>query len=112
MSQNENKFEALEEEKKVVVTPDDVRGALDFFKHFEIAYPQSLQDAVDNFVGNQTFENQQRLKYELCKTMATSEHEAFKDEMFQKIIKEVTEVSYDMQFDYDLERTLSETDSK
>lgn len=114
MSQNEsNKVEGLaEEDKEVKITPEDARGALDFFKHFDIPYPASMQAAFDEFCANPTYENQYRLKFELVRTITTSDHEAFKDEMFKKIVEEVNDTTYEMQFEADLEKTLAENDSK
>ena len=94
--------------KKVVISADDCRATLDFWTHFDIPIPQGLSEAVESFSKEQTLENQDKVKLEICKAIATSDHEAFKDEIFSKIVEECANVSFEMQFDKDLEETLSE----
>jgi hypothetical protein len=95
-------------ESKVTVTPEECRAALDFWTHFKIPAPQSLVDAIERFSQNPTLENQDIMKLEICKSIAETDHEAFKDQMFQQIVQECAGVSFEMQFDKDVEKTLSE----
>jgi hypothetical protein len=96
------------EDKKVVLSPEDCNAALDFWKHFNIPIPQGLSDAIDLFSANSTIENQDKIKLEICKAIATSDHEAFKDEMFSKIVTECETVAFDMQFDKDFEEKVTQ----
>lgn len=108
MSDTENKDGEVQEKKnKIVVSPEDCFAGLDFWKHFNIPIPAALEQAMNDFKENQTFENQQRIKLELCRAISQTDHDAFKDEMFQKIIVETESVTYDMQFERDLEDTLT-----
>lgn len=97
-----------ENENKIVISPEDTNAALDFWRHFDIPMPKSLQDAVDAFSKDVTFENQQRVKLEITKAIATTDHEAFNDEMFTKIKEECAAVSFEMEFDKDFEETATE----
>lgn len=103
--QNSSSREQTEqvEKEKVVVSPEDCNAALDFWRHFKIDIPANLQTALDNFTAEQTYANQQKLKLEICLAISTTDHEAFKDEMFNKIVEECSSVAYNMQFDRDLE---------
>jgi hypothetical protein len=96
-----------EKDTTVVISPEDCNAALDFWRHFNIPIPQNLQDAFDLFSTDPSFVNQERIKLEVCKAISQTDHEAFKDEMFQKIVEECAGVTFDMQFDKDLEKTLS-----
>ena len=97
-----------EKENKVVISPEDCNAALDFWKHLQIPVPQGLQLAMDTFSKDPTFENQDKIKLEVCKAIAETDHEAFKDEMFQRIVEECGGVTFDMQFDKDFEATVTE----
>jgi len=97
-----------EKENKVVISPEDCNAALDFWKHFQIPVPQSLQLAMDTFSKDPTFENQDKVKLEVCKAIAETDHEAFKDKMFQRIVEESSGITFDMQFDKDFEATVTE----
>lgn len=103
----ESKDQLAEKENKVVITPEDCNAALDFWRHFEIPIPAALQTAFDSFAANVTFENQEKVKLEICRAISETDHEAFKDEMFQRIVEECAGVTFDMQFDKDFEATVT-----
>lgn len=92
--------------KQVVISPEDCNAALDFWCHFNIPISSELQTSVDDFSKSPTFENQEKLKLELTRAIASSDHEAFKDEMFKMIVSECESVNFDMQFDKDFEETV------
>jgi hypothetical protein len=103
-----SKDESVIDDSKVVISAKDCGNALDFWKHFNIPIPSELQKAMDAFAKNPNFSNQERVKYEVCKAISTSDHAAFKDDYFSKIVEECAAVAYSMTFDRDLENTLSE----
>lgn len=96
-----------EEKNKVVISPEDCNAALDFWRHFEIPIPSALQEAFDAFSAEPNFTNQQKVKLEICRAISTTDHEAFKDEMFEKIVEECANVTFEMQFDKDFEAEVS-----
>lgn len=104
MSENN---ESQEKQQSVVITADDCNAALDFWRHFNIPIPSELQSAFDAFANNPSLENQDKVKLEVCRAISETDHEAFKDDMFSKIVEECAAVTYDMQFDKDLEKTLT-----
>lgn len=109
MSDSETQSDALiEKDTKVVISPEDCNAALDFWKHFEIPITAGMQTAFDLFAKEPTFENQEKIKLEVCRAIAETDHEAFKDEMFQRIVEECSGVTFDMQFDKDFEATVTE----
>lgn len=93
--------------KQVVISPEDCNAALDFWRHFNIPISPEFQSAMDAFSKEPTFENQEKVKLEITKVISTSQHEAFKDEMFEKIVSECQGVNFDMQFDKDFEEEVS-----
>lgn len=99
--------QGVEKEKKVVISPEDCNAALDFWRHFNIPIPDALQAALDAFAADSSFENQEKVKLEVCKAIATTDHDAFKDDMFSKIVEECEGVSFEMQFDKDLEAEIT-----
>lgn len=111
MSQDNNENNALQEvSRTVVVTPEDVAGAAEFWPQFEVPLSADLRTAFEQFIKNPTFENQKELKLQLTKEVSSSEHEAFHDEMFKDIREECRNVQYDMSFDKSLENQLSSED--
>ena len=107
VSQEESKLVSGAKDTTVVITPEDCIAALDFWRHFNIPIPTALQDAFDSFSKDPVFLNQEKVKLEICRAISETDHEAFKDEMFKKIVEECAGVTFDMQFDKDLEKTLS-----
>lgn len=100
---NEQASPTAEKDKKVVISPEDCNAALDFWRHFNIPIPASLQGALDAFAADPSIENQDKVKLEVCKAISTTDHEAFKDDMFSKIVEECEGVTFEMQFDKDFE---------
>jgi hypothetical protein len=106
MSQNE-KNELQEVVRKVVITPEDVAGAAEFWPQFEVPMPSELKAAFDNFQKDPTLANQDELKYQLAKAVSTTDHDCFKDEMFKEITEECQGVTYEMNFNKTLEQQLT-----
>ncbi len=98
---------SVEKEKKVVISPEDCNAALDFWRHFNIPIAPALQAAMDAFAADSSFENQEKVKLEICRAISTTDHEAFKDDMFSKIVEECAGVTFDMQFEKDLEEEVT-----
>lgn len=97
-----------EKEQKVVISPEDCNAALDFWKHFNIPIPPEFQAALDAFAADPSVVNQDRVKLEVCRAISTTDHEAFKDDMFTKIVEECEGVTFEMQFDKDFEASVAE----
>lgn len=96
------------EDEKVVISARDCQSALDFWRHFNIPVPTDLHKAVELFTEDPCFSNQEKVKFEVCKAISTSDHAAFKDDYFTKIVEECAAVAYSMTFDQDLEKSLTE----
>lgn len=95
-------------EDKIVISAKDCQSALDFWRHFNIPIPAELQKAIEAFSEDPSFNNQEMVKYQVCKAISTSDHAAFKDDYFIKIVEECAAVAYSMSFDEDLEKSLTE----
>jgi hypothetical protein len=108
MSEDTNAQTAVEKEQKVVISPEDCNAALDFWRHFNIPIPSNLQSAMDTFAQDPSFTNQEKVKLEICRAIAQTDHEAFKDDMFKKISEECEGVTFEMQFDKDFEEEVTE----
>jgi hypothetical protein len=102
-----NETSSTEKERKVVISPEDCNAALDFWRHFNIPISADLQGALDAFAADSSILNQDKVKLEVCKAIAITDHEAFKDDMFSKIKEECEGVTFEMQFDKDLEDTVT-----
>lgn len=107
MSENLEK-DYQQNEEKVVITPEDAMAAFEFWKQFDIPVMPGLSEAFDAFCKNPTVENQNNLKYLVCKAIATTDHECFTEETFKKVGEECGEVAYELGFSRDLENTIGE----
>ncbi len=92
-----------EAQNKVVISSEDCNAALDFWRHFNIPIPADLQKALEAFAADSSPANQDKVKLEVCKAISTTDHEAFKDPMFEKITQECESMTFEMQFDKDFE---------
>lgn len=99
--------EQVVQENKVVVTPEDAKAAFEFWHQFQVPVMPGLKEAFEKFQADPTFDNQQHLKLMVCKAVATTEHDCFKDETFKKVAEECAEVAYDMEFDRDFEEAVA-----
>ena len=97
---------------KVVITPEDCAGAAEFWTHFDVPMLPELREAIDRFAKEPTFENQNEVKFAVCKAIAYTKHDAFNDEMFKEIVEECANEVYNMSFDRDLENKLASRDEK
>jgi hypothetical protein len=93
--------------KKVVISADDAKAALEFWKFFEMQPPEDLTKAVEDFCQSPVFENQQSFKLALTKAITESDHPAFNDQVFEKIKTQCAEVAFKMEFEKNLEKELS-----
>jgi len=103
-NQNEN-------EKKVVITPDDAKAAFEFWNQYDVPVIPGLKEAFDRFCTSPTFDNQEALKYLVMKSIVTTDHEAFKDESFKPVLSECRDVYYEMNFEKDFENIIGEDTS-
>lgn len=92
--------------RKVVISPEDVNGAADFWNHFKVPMESELRAAFDAFCKDPSIENQDAIKLTITHAIGFTDHEAFNDEMFKEIVQECRNVNYDLQFDKELENTL------
>jgi len=67
-----------------------------------------MVEAIEKFSTEPTLQNQDALKLEICRAISETDHEAFRDPTFQQIVQECAEVTFEMQFDKDVEKILSE----
>lgn len=99
-----------EEKQEVVITPEDVAGAAEFWTQFEVPMPPELKAAFEAFVANPTVENQTEVKLQVTRAIGHTDHEAFNDEMFTEIREECRASTYDLGFNKALESHLQSED--
>ena len=111
MSQQNDVFE--EKEATVVISNEDVKNVRDFFMNFKIDMPDALVEVLNDFQASNSFENQVRVKAELCKLMVSSSHPLFKDDLFSQVIDNSQKVVMEAKFQEDLVAVLrKEEESK
>lgn len=100
--------------KQVVVSPQDCAAAFEFWDHFNIPKIPELDAALKLFQDDPTFENQQKILMAVTKAIAFTDHEAFKDEIFTKILPECKAQFANLAFDEEMKGLLTEekTDDK
>jgi hypothetical protein len=95
---------------ELVANAEDFQSAVDFYDFFEIPMSNELKSAIELFKQKPSVELQNKIKFMLCKdtSMYEQAHDVFKDPVFSEIISECKVVAYEMGFDLDLEKVLSD----
>lgn len=104
---SEDKVKTDDVQNKVAISPEDCQNVRNYCTHFGVELPEHLERALKNFENNVCFENQNDIKLELCKWMLGSQHESFKDSMWEAPKKAAEEVVFDLQFDKDVNEALN-----
>ncbi len=101
-----------EKEESVVLTQEDMRNVREFFNHFNITIPTYLDKIIKRVESEETItlESQKIFKTILARTISESEHELFKDSLFEEIIPECEKEWYDAQFRQDFEEAMVSPD--
>ena len=106
----DNKHEEVK--NQIVISADDCKNVREYGKHFGVPIPQELEEALEAFITDQTFENQQTVKLEMCKWMLTSEHESFGDKLWEEPKQLAEEATFNLQFDKDVQEALDQSKKK
>jgi hypothetical protein len=108
--------QGLEAKKQeVVLTLSDVQNIRDFFKHFKVEATPELEDVIARWEakkGKVDIGDQHDFKVALCTAMMTSEHEMFKDSLFDAIRANSAKIVFDATFKKELENTLTKEEDK
>jgi hypothetical protein len=94
-------------EKKVTVSSEDTDNVRNYALHFGIAITSDLEKAMQTFDKDPSYENMMEFKLEVCKWLNASEHESFKDKLWDHPKKAAEDALYDLQFDKDLREELA-----
>ena len=94
--------EEEDQTKKVACSAEDVVNVREYSTHFNVSLPDDLIKALDTFEKDQTFENQNEFKLQMALWMTTSEHESFKDSLWDAPKTASNDAIFDLQFDKDV----------
>lgn len=97
---------------KVTISGDDCDNVKKYCGHFGVPSSTELDTALDLFKADGSYENQLNVKLEICKWMLSCKHESFDDNLWDAPKKAAEEVVFDLQFDRDLNETLSENEDE
>jgi hypothetical protein len=95
-----------EKKEKVVLNSEDIQNIRNFAIHFEVEMSDELKEAADKFNSKPNIENQNNLKLALCKWIKESEHDSFKDSLWDHAKERSTDIIFNMQFDKDVNEVL------
>ncbi len=101
-----------EKEKVVVISNEDVKNIRDFFHNFKIEVPAPLETSLVNFESDICYQNQQKIKEELCRLMVKSSHPLFHDDLFAQVIANSTKVAMEAEFNEQLVEVLTRTEEE
>ena len=91
-------------ERKVVITADDIKNIAEFFSHFKIKMSVGLIKSIEDFNSNPTgftFDDQIKLRAYLAHSIVISDHPLITDKVFNNIRTNCDRVWFDTQFDLD-----------
>lgn len=97
----------IEKQNKVTCSVEDVENVRQYSKHFGVELTDDLVKALDLFEKEQSFENQKEFKLQVSKWILESEHESFKDDLWNAPKKAAQDAVFELQFDKDLNEHLS-----
>lgn len=100
MSENENV-------EKVVVSKEDTDNVRNYSEHFGVPLSKELTESLDLFDADPSYKNMLKFKLELAKWIRDSEHESFKDPLWNHPKENVVDIIFDLQFDEDVADELS-----
>lgn len=95
---------------ELLITPEDVQSAVDFYDFFDIPMCQELKENIELFKKKPDVDTQNRIKFLLLRDANESFHDVFKDPMFAEIVNECKTASYEMGFDLHLDDILLKED--
>jgi uncharacterized protein (DUF1786 family) len=103
-----------ENEESVVLTQEDMRNVREFFNHFNIDMPEYLDKTILSVEKENeiTLQSQKNFKTSLVRAISESNHELFKDSLFEEIVPECEKEWYEAQFSQDFEAAMSSQDQK
>ena len=90
--------------KEVYVTQDDVDAIERFFTHFKFTTSKEYNDARLAFFANKTLDTQRNYRFQVAKEVIRIKGQnELVDDLFKNVMDTSDKLSYDMQFDKDLE---------
>lgn len=102
---SDKKFQEIDTE--VAISKNDCQNVRNYGEHFKIKLPKSLEKALQEFEKDNTFDNQNQIKLQLCKWMVTSKHESWQDPIWNEPKVHANEIIYDLVFDEQVEEMLT-----
>lgn len=97
-----------EEQNKVTCSAEDAENVRQYSKHFNVPLTPELIAACDAFEKQPTFENQKEFKLQISRWLLESDHESFKDSLWDAPKKAAQDAVFDLQFDKDVKEVLTE----
>lgn len=100
------------EERKVVVTPEDAKNGFEFWSAFGVPVMPGLKEAFDAFMANPTLENQDHMKFMLCKAIDSTDHPTFRAKSFEKVREACGKIAYEEEFERDFKNVVATTEEQ
>jgi hypothetical protein len=97
---------------KVTISNEDCANVMKYASHFNVPLTQELQNSLDKFISDNSFENQLEIKLEMCKWMLSSNHDSFQDSLWDAPKKAAESVVFNLQFDKDVKDVLTKSDDQ
>ena len=101
-----------EVKNKVTISNEDCANVMKYASHFNVPLTQELQNSLDKFISDNSFENQLEIKLEMCKWMLSSNHDSFQDSLWDAPKKAAESVVFNLQFDKDIKDVLTKSDDQ
>lgn len=104
---------ADKEVTKVLITAEDVKNIRDFYGHFQVEVPEYLSKHLETLekASTITLDQQALLKTLVARSILESEHEIFKDSLFEEVIPTCEKEWFEAQFNEDFESAMEVGDT-
>lgn len=109
MSEENNKLND-DAKNTIYVAQEDIDAITRFFKHFKFDTSIEFKDAVTAFETNKTLETQKNLRFNIAKEcLRMKGQNELIDDLFKNVVNTSDKLSYDIQFEKDLEEVIGVT---
>jgi hypothetical protein len=93
--------------QEVYVTQDDIDAIERFFTHFKFTTSKELNDARAAYLLDKNVDNQRMYRFQLAKEIGRCKGQnELIDDLFKNVMETSDKLSYDMEFDNDLEEII------
>jgi hypothetical protein len=103
---DDNKEDVKNCTNSIVISVEDAENLYTYSSYFEVPLSDDLKTAIEGFKAEQSLRAQTELRLQIAKWILTSEHESFKDELWNEVKECCQPTQFELEFSKELETSL------